>query len=261
MTREQIQFKDGEAYERYMGVWSQSAGEAFLAWLAPKPGLRWLDVGCGNGAFTEMLARSCAPASLTGIDPSEAQLAFARTRPGLAGARFDAGDAMALPYPDAAFDAAVMPLVLFFVPEPAKGVAEMKRVVAPGGMVTAYAWDMSGGGFPYAALMDEMKATGIEVPKPPSPEASRIEVLRDLWSGAGLEAVSVRAIEVERTFADFEAYWTIVQGGPSVSGKLAAMEPGARERLKAKMRSRLGSDAEGRLVLRARANAVQGRVR
>ena len=51
----QIRFDDGAAYERYMGKWSQLAGETFLDWLAPKSGLRWLDVGCGNGAFTEML--------------------------------------------------------------------------------------------------------------------------------------------------------------------------------------------------------------
>jgi ubiquinone/menaquinone biosynthesis C-methylase UbiE len=80
MLTNQIRFDDGAAYERYMGKWSQLAGEIFLDWLAPKPGLRWLDVGCGNGAFTEMLVERCAPASVQGIDPSEGQLAFARTR-------------------------------------------------------------------------------------------------------------------------------------------------------------------------------------
>src|SRR5215218_4461505 len=65
-----IRFDDGAAYERYMGKWSQLAGETFLDWLAPNSGLRWLDVGCGNGAFTEMLVERCAPASVHGIDPS-----------------------------------------------------------------------------------------------------------------------------------------------------------------------------------------------
>ena len=76
-----IRFDDGAAYERFMGKWSQLASETFLDWLAPEPGLRWLDVGCGNGAFTEMLVERCAPVSVQGIDPCEAQLAFARTRP------------------------------------------------------------------------------------------------------------------------------------------------------------------------------------
>ncbi|WP_210253792.1 methyltransferase domain-containing protein [Bradyrhizobium sp. S69] len=55
---------------------------------------------------------------------------------------------MAPPLPDTRFDAAIMALVIFFVPDPAKGIAEMVRVVAPGGTVAAYAWDIMGGGFP-----------------------------------------------------------------------------------------------------------------
>ena len=174
---DQIRFTDGASYERYMGRWSQLAGESFLAWLAPKPGLRWLDVGCGNGASTEMLVERCAPASVHGIDPSEAQLVYARTRPASRMAQFRQGDAMTLPYSDDSFDAAVMALVIFFVPDPAKGVAEMVRVVCPGGIIAAYAWDMAGGGFPYATLQAEMRAMGVAVPVPPSANASRIEVM------------------------------------------------------------------------------------
>ena len=151
-TTPTIQFTDGAAYERYMGIWSRMVGAQFLHWLSAVDGMRWLDVGCGNGAFTEMLAQHGAPSTLAGIDPSAEQLAFARTLPSLAGADLRAGDAMALPFADNSFDAAVMPLVIFFVPEPRRGVTEMARVVAPGGLVTAYAWDMPGGGFPYAAL-------------------------------------------------------------------------------------------------------------
>ena len=84
----QIRFDDGAAYERMMGIWSRLAGEIFLDWLAPRPGLRWIDVGCGNGAFTELLVERCAPAEVQGIDPSEAQLAFARARPAARVANF-----------------------------------------------------------------------------------------------------------------------------------------------------------------------------
>lgn len=254
-----IQFNDGAAYERYMGVWSRLVGEAFLDWVAPMPGLRWLDVGCGNGAFTETLVARCSPSSVHGIDPSDAQLAHAKGRPALSRATFEKGDAMALPYPADSFDAAVMPLVIFFVPEPAKGVAEMVRVVAPGGAVTAYAWDMDGGGFPYQALRDEMKAMGVEPGMPPSPDASRLEALRELWTTAGLQAVATRAIEVRRTFEDFEDYWTTVLGGPSVAGKLKAMTPENLSALKERMKRRLPQDAAGRITYAARANAVQGR--
>jgi SAM-dependent methyltransferase len=257
---DQIRFDDGAGYERYMGKWSQLAGMTFLGWLAPESGLRWLDVGCGNGVFTEMLVERCAPASVQGIDPSEEQLAFARTRPASRVAQFRRGDAMAQPFPNDAFDAAVMPLVIFFVPDPAKGVAEMARVVRPGGTVAAYAWDMVGGGFPYEALLVEMRGMGIAVPAPPNPGASRMDAMRDLWTGVGLDAVETREIAVQRTFADFDDYWTTILLGPSVGPKLAAMASEDIACLKARMRARLPADATGRITYSARANAVKGRV-
>ncbi len=254
-----IRFDDGAAYERYMGRWSQLAGEAFLDWLAPAAGLRWLDVGCGNGAFTEMIVERCAPVSVQGIDPAEGQLAFARTRPASRIAQFRQADAMALPFPDDTFDVAVMPLVIFFVPDPAKGVAEMARVVCPAGIVTGYAWDMLGGGFPYDALQAEMRALGVAVPSPPRPDASRMDAMRDLWTGAGLDSVETREITVQRTFADVDDFWTTVRGGPSVGPGLSAMAPDQLARLKATMRERLRADSAGRITWSARANAVKGR--
>lgn len=258
---DQIRFDDGAAYERYMGTWSQLVGEAFLDWLAPGPGLRWLDVGCGNGAFTETIVERCAPASVDGIDPSEGQLAYARTRPAARVARFQVGDAMAQPFPDDAFDAAVMPLVIFFVPDPARGVAEMARVVSPGGIAAAYAWDVLGGGFPYDALQTEVRALGFPVPMPPSPDASRIDIMHDLWTGAGFTEIETREITVQRTFADFDDYWTTVLGGPSVAPSLAAMGAENTALLQSRMRARLPADADGRITFGARANAVKGRVR
>ncbi len=255
-----IRFDDGAGYERYMGQWSQLAGEVFLDWLAPPSGLCWLDVGCGNGAFTRMLAERTAPAALQGIDPSAAQLAFAGLRASLSGAGFCQGDAMALPFPAATFDAAVMPLVIFFLAEPARGVAEMARVVCPGGMVSAYAWDMPGGGFPYHALQSEIRALGYTLSKPPSPEASRIEVLHALWTAAGLLAVETCAITVERSFASFDDYWATVLLGPSVAPLLSAMAAEERAVLQARMRTRLPADASGRILCSARAHAVRGRV-
>jgi len=258
MPTDQIRFDDGAAYERYMGKWSQLVGATFLDWLGPKLGLRWLDVGCGNGAFTEMLVERCSPASVHGIDPSEAQLAYARTRSASRVAQFRQGDAMALPFPDDTFDAAVMPLVIFFVPDPARGVAEMARVVCPGGTISAYAWDMPGGGFPYEALRDEMRGLGVEVPMPPSPDASRIDAMRDLWTDAGLNAIETRELAVQRTFADFDDYWTTILGGPSVGPKIAAMASEDLALLMARMRTRLASDDTGHITCQGRANAVKG---
>ena len=256
---DQIRFTDGAAYEHYMGRWSQLVGAAFLDWLAPAPGLRWLDVGCGNGAFTEMLAERCAPRELAGIDPSEEQLSFARTRLALASSQFRQADAMALPFADAAFDVAVMPLVIFFVPDPARGVAEMARVVAPGGFVTAYGWDLLNGGFPYGALQEEMRALGVDVPMPPSPDAASLESLNTLWTGAGLCDVATREFAVQRTFASVDDYWTTVLTSPSVGGRLRAMHPGDFATLKSNVEKRLPADADGRITYGARANGVRGR--
>src|SRR5262245_64692410 len=108
MAATQIRFDDGAAYERMMGVWSRLAGEMFIDWLAGPSGLRWIDVGCGSGAFTQLVVERCAPAEVQGIDPSDAQLAYARSRPAARLAQFQAGDAMALPFPENRFDVAVV---------------------------------------------------------------------------------------------------------------------------------------------------------
>lgn len=256
----QIRFDNGTTYERYMGRWSQLVGEEFLQWLAPPAGLRWLDVGCGNGAFTELLASRCAPASIAGIDPSEPVLEYARSRPALRGGTFVKADAMALPFPDASFDASVMPLVIFFVPVPARGVAEMARVTAPGGWVTAYGWDMVGGGFPYSAVRDELVDMGIATPEPPSRDASRPEVMQGLWQDAGLVDIQSRTITVQRTFADFDDFWTTVLGGPSTSSSLRDMQPDGIAELQARLRRRLPAAADGRITYSSMANAIKGRV-
>ena len=261
MVPSQIRFDNGADYERYMGVWSQLVGTTFLDWLAPPSALRWLDVGCGNGAFTEMLVERCAPAAVEGVDPSEAQLDYARTRLASPHVRFRQGDAMAQPFDADAFDAAVMPLVIFFVPDPAVGVREMARVVRPGGIVAAYAWDMDDGGFPYHVVQEELRVLGMDVPVPPSPQASRLDVLGELWTAAGLDAVDSREIMVHRTFADFDDYWATILGGPSVGRQLAALSPEQVARLREQLRERLPvADAAGRITVGARANAVKGRV-
>jgi SAM-dependent methyltransferase len=256
----QIRFEDGAAYEEFMAKWSRLAGDAFLSWLAPAAGQRWVDVGCGNGAFTELLTQRCAPSSVHGIDPSEEQIAYASTRPTTRTAAFRVGDAMALPYADGAFDAAVMALVIFFVPDPARGVAEMARVVRPGGSVSAYAWDILGGGFPFMPLQEEMVALGVQALWPPSVDASRLEALHGLWTDAGLVAIETHCFHVRRVFADFETFWKIALTGPRLAPRIAAMAPADVALLKDRLRARLVPDADGRITLDASANAIEGKV-
>src|SRR5205085_8632947 len=117
-------FTDGQGYERLMGRWSRIVAEAFLNWLNIPKNLRWLDVGCGNGAFTEELIVRCAPAAVTAIDPSDDQLTYARTRSGVRMTDFQNGDAHKLPFPDGSFDVAAMALVMSFLPDPGRAAAE-----------------------------------------------------------------------------------------------------------------------------------------
>jgi ubiquinone/menaquinone biosynthesis C-methylase UbiE len=260
MAEPQIRFNDGAAYERMMGVWSRLAGEIFLDWLAPRSDLRWIDVGCGNGAFTELIVKRHAPAEVQGIDPSDGQLAYARTRPTTHIAQFRQGDAMELPFPSHAFDVAVMALVIFFVPDPRKGVAEMVRVVSTGGTVAAYAWDMPGGGFPLQPIQSEMFAMGYPPLRPPSAHVSSAEALKTLWTDAGLEGVETRRIDVKRTFTDFDDFWSVAMLAPSTGPTVASMPPDDVELLKKSVRARLPADASGRITFGAWANAVRGSV-
>jgi SAM-dependent methyltransferase len=260
MSELAIRFEDGAAYDRGMGRWSLLAGEVFLDWLAPERGAQWIDVGCGSGAFTELLYQRCAPADVQGIDPSDAQLAFARERPSVKSAVFQVGDATALPFADDRFDAAAMALVIFFVPDPAKGVSEMVRVVRPGGMVAAYAWDMTGGGFPFEPIRSGLREFGFTPLSPPSVDASRMDALRDLWTAAGLGSIETREISVRRSFNDFGDFWTMSTGSASIQPAIAAMPAADVERLKQHVQAMLPTDASGRITYSARANAVKGRV-
>jgi ubiquinone/menaquinone biosynthesis C-methylase UbiE len=181
-----IRFDDGAAYERVMGTWSQLAGEVFVNWLAPAPRQRWIDVCRNNGAFTQIIADRCEPAEVRGVDLSSGQLRFARSRPAAQLAVFDKGDAMALPFPDGSFDAAVMALAIYFAPDPERAVSEMVRVVRSAGSVSTYTWDMPGGGSPTALLRAEMEALCLVPLNPPSNAASQAKALQTLWTRQGL---------------------------------------------------------------------------
>jgi SAM-dependent methyltransferase len=257
MAEPQIRFDDGAAYERMMGVWSRIAGEIFLDWLQPDKGLTWADIGCGNGAFTQLIVDRCAPKRVFGIDPSPGQLDYARTRLASLPVELTTGDAMALLYPDKSVDVATMALVMFFVPDPKKGLAEMIRVTRPGGLVAAYVWDLPGGGFPADAIWKELAAIGRPVPQPPSASISNMDVLTALWSG-GLDNVETKVIEVERSFTGFDDYWAACTGSSSIKGAVQSLSTDEIAQLKTRVRDRLpGKGAR----FTARAHAAKGRVK
>jgi SAM-dependent methyltransferase len=254
-------FPDGEAYERLMGRWSRLAGEIFLDWLDIPANVRWLDVGCGNGAFTAALIARCAPAEVIGIDPSEGQLSFARTRPGAKLAQFRIGDAQALPFGDDRFDVAVMALVITFLSDPGKAVLEMARVVRPGGWVGTYMWDVPGGGTPVHPIYVAMESLGMPSPRPPGAEVSRRDAMQALWKDAGLELIETQVIRIPVTYSDFDDFWDANSGPVGPQGKaIQEMSQTVRAQLRTRLREQLPAGPDGRIAYESFANAVKGRV-
>ena len=254
-------FADGEAYERLMGRWSRLAGEIFLDWFDIPANVRWLDVGCGNGAFTAALIARCAPVEVIGIDPSEGQISFARTRPEAKSAQFRIGNAQALPFGDGRFDVAVMALVITFLSDPGKAVSEMARVVRPGGWVGTYMWDVPAGGTPVHPIYVAIESLGMPSPRPPGAEVSRRDALQALWKDAGLESIETQVIRIPVMYSDFDDFWdsNTVPVGPQ--GKaIQEMSPTVRAQLRARLREQLPVGPDGRIAYTSFANAVKGRV-
>lgn len=251
----------GEPYEAYVGRWSRRVAPAFLEWLGV-PGARdWLDVGCGTGALSAAILDHCAPASVTGVEPSAGFLARARANLGELAVLLQ-GTGNAIPMAAASADVIVSGLVLNFIPDPAAALVEMKRVARPGALIGAYVWDYAGG----MELMRHFWSAAAELD--PAAQAldegvrfplCRPEALRDLFAGAGLARVATTALDVPTPFAGFDAYWQPFLGGqgPAPAYAMSLDEP-ARDRLRERIRARLPAGADGSIALTARAWAVRG---
>lgn len=251
----------GNLYEPYVGRWSRLVAREFLGWLALPAGRDWLDVGCGTGALSQTVTERCAPASVTGVDPSAAFIDYARAH--VQGpVSFQVGDAQSLPLDTASVDVAVSGLVLNFVPQPAVAVAEMARAARPGGVVAAYVWD-------YAGRMELMRyfwdaAGELDPAARALDEGPRFPLcqpapLAELFAGAGLQRVEGRAIEVPTRFRDFDDYWSPFLGGQGPApGYAMSLEEPRRAALRDLIRSRLPIAADGSIDLVARAWAVRG---
>ena len=204
-------YSDGEAYEMSMGKWSRASSPQFIDWLATEFRLRWLDVGCGTGALCEVIQNSCEPREYVGVDAAEAQLAFARSKHSNAKARFQTDDALALSFHDDEFDAAVSAHVINFVPEPQKMVAEMKRVVAPSGIVATWTWDIAGN-----KMVSQHIIAAVSARRPTQlkrtdaqqqVDTTRPEVMNQIFLDVGLEDVRTTSFDTVVTYQDFDDYW------------------------------------------------------
>ncbi len=256
MADTKITFDAADDYERYMSVWSRAVGEKFLAWLAPPKNARWLDAGCGTGAFSEMIVKRTAPKTVMGIDPSPEQIAHARGH--IPGVTFQLADAMALPFKDGEFDIVVSALVLHFIPDRAKAFAEMKRVLRPGGIVAAYTWERTSSAefAPYAPMVHEFRKLGVDpIMSPLVPEQSP-DGMQATLEKTGFSDIEVKRIEVSRTFRDFGDYWDTQALAFSPTGKtIAKLDAGQRSRLQDAMRAALPAATDGSVSHTSRAMA------
>lgn len=120
-------------------------GAFFLRHL--RPGMRVLDVGCGPGSITLGFAEAVAPGEVVGVDFQSSQVAQAQvlsTARGLMNAKFEVADAYRLPFPDCTFDAVFAHAVLWHLRQPLQALAEMRRVLRPGGIVAIRDCDWGG---------------------------------------------------------------------------------------------------------------------
>jgi SAM-dependent methyltransferase len=252
-------FNAADDYERFMGRWSRAIGERFLGWLKPPPNARWLDVGCGTGAFSELIAAGCAPGTLAGIDPSPEQIGYAREH--FPRFQFEVADAAAIPFPDAAFDVVASALVLHFIPDRRAAFAEMRRVLATGGIVGGYTWKREGMKefAAYAPVINGLAAIGVSPPHSVPVEESSVAGMIDSLEAAGFGDVEAIEIEVGQTYPDFEQYWRAQIVPFSRSGKaVLALDDARRERLREYLRETLPA-ADGTITYSALAVAGKGR--
>lgn len=260
VTDSPIKYNNAVAYDKMMGVWSQILGSQFLDWKKPSKNKSWIDIGCGSGAFTEQIIEICEPCDVHGLDPSPEQVQFAKNRISFKSSSIQIGDAMSLPFANDTFDYATMALVLFFVSDPSQGVSEMKRVVKKGGVVSAYVWDVFGGGLPVEIIHYGFRKMGITYPIPPSAEASKLENLNRLWRNAGFGNISTKKISALRRFKNFDDLWDNTLLSPALQPVLKHLSTKNFDTLKEIVRKNLIQSKSGEVSYTATANAIKGTV-
>ena len=256
-----LSFDDSAAYERFVGTWGRAAGSMFLQWLNPPKSADWLDVGCGTGLFTELIVKSCAPASVVGIDPAQAQIDYASRKPIAAHASFRTGDAQALPLRDATFDIVASALVINFIPDRRRALSEMSRVTRPGGLVGGYIWDFEAELSPSGPFRLALRELVRDVPPLPGTEDLAQARLYSLFEQAGFVQIATTSFEVTVEFPDFDAFWTAQTPSYAPTTRIiAAMDDRRRKQLRDAVRAKVRPAGNGVIRYAARANAVQGNV-
>lgn len=252
----------GDSYEPYVGRWSRRVAREFIYWLRLPEHCQWLDVGCGTGALCQTILDLANPQKVKGIDRSESYVDFVRGQINDPRAEFEVGNAQAMPIESETFDVVVSGLVLNFVPQPDKMIAEMARIVRNRGFVALYVWD-------YAGKMQMLRhfwnaVAALDASARDLDEGRRFPIcnpdpLKKLFQNAGLFEVEVQPIDIATDFRDFTDYWTPFLGGQGPApGYVMSLNEEPRARLRQRIYNSLPFALDGSIPLTARAWAVRG---
>ena len=241
------------AYDNFMGRYSMRLAPAFADFAGVEASWRVLDVGAGTGALTAELVRRGVRAAA--IDPSPSFAASLARR--LPDVEVEHGPAEELPWPDESFDAALAQLVLTFMNDAPRGVAEMRRVVKPGGVVAACMWDRDGMEM-LAAVHRTQRALvdGGETTEARTMYRSREEI-EGLFTGDGFADVQTELLEVEAEYVGFDEFWATFGGGAGPAGVwMKELSDDRRAAAHDELHRQVGAPA-GSFTLRGRAWATR----
>ena len=205
-----------EKWDRFFDEQMAFLNHRLVADARLRAGMRVLDLGSGTGYPALLGAQTVGSSgSVIGLDLAEQMLAVARrkaTALGLANVTFRTGDATTLPFETNSFDAVTSRFCLMFLPEIPKGVAEIARVLRPGGWVAAAVWSSPDKNPSIGLSMEAIKSV-VELP-PPDPTAPgifRLAKLGDLagmLQQAGLIDVTEQEFLAEWSYASADEYYT-----------------------------------------------------
>lgn len=255
-------FAASDAYERFMGRWSRLLAPLLVEFAGVVDGDRVLDVGTGTGSLASAVAARRPTAAVTGIDPSEAFIAQARGNVESQRIRFEVGDAQNLRFPDASFDAVLSMLVMNFIPDHEKALAEMRRVARPRGRISACVWDYDAGMRSLRIFWDEAVALDARTAAKDERhmKLSRQGQLGALWRAAGLLEVEETPLVIEQQFQSFDDYWSpFLEGVGPAGAYVVSLPEDRRAELSGRLKRRLIADrSDGPFALQARAWSVRG---
>jgi SAM-dependent methyltransferase len=244
-----------EAYDSFMGRYSQLLSPQLADLAAVRGAQRVLDVGCGPGALTAELVARLGPEAVAAVDPSEPFVVATRAR--YPGVDVRQASAERLPFEDRVFDAALAQLVVHFMSDPVAGLAEMARVTRHDGVVAACVWDHAGGQGPLSVFWDAAHELDPDVEDESDLAGAKEGHLAELFEAAGLREVEEATLSSSLEHESFEAWWEPFGGGVGPAGSyVAKLDVQRRAQLRERCRAKLPTAP---FTLTARAWAARGR--